>query len=231
MTTATRLQLGVSRLEVLPDSVLKVFLDKSWIHLGAGSAPKVIPRSMRSRISGMVRGKRTVPAGDLYSRTNFQEFAYAKGDALPFPDGRFTFIFSEHFFEHLFLDEAMALFGECRRVLVPQGVMRVSVPDAELRTYEAPEPLGFPDPRMPFTDPDKHKTRWSIYSLSEALQRCGFEVVPLRFCDREGIYHSNMPSKNAAPYIHCAEDDLVFRDDYLRRARSLIVDAIKTASL
>jgi predicted SAM-dependent methyltransferase len=51
---------------------------------------------------------------------------------LPFPDGRFAGIFTEHCIEHLPLDAVHALFRECHRVLAPGGTIRIIVPDGEL---------------------------------------------------------------------------------------------------
>lgn len=50
---------------------------------------------------------------------------------LPFPDRSFNFIHSEHLVEHLTLDEGMALFLQCRRVLKDGGVMRIAMPDLD----------------------------------------------------------------------------------------------------
>jgi predicted SAM-dependent methyltransferase len=38
-------------------------------------------------------------------------------------------IYSEHLIEHLTLEEGMRLLGECRRILLPGGVLRVATPD------------------------------------------------------------------------------------------------------
>lgn len=48
---------------------------------------------------------------------------------LPFLDATVERIFSEHFIEHITRDEGAALFKECRRVLQPGGVLRLSTPD------------------------------------------------------------------------------------------------------
>lgn len=175
-----KLQLGASRLENLPEPALRVFLSKEWIHLG--DHPKA---------KGWRKWRRP-DRPELYEKTNFQEFKYTKGDRLPFEDGAFDFIYSEHFFEHLFFDEAVSLFGECRRVL--NGVMRVVVPDADLRTYESPEPIGYPSRRLSFTRPEKHKTRWSVYMLTEAFRFSGFDPKPIVYCDREGVLHGKVDS-------------------------------------
>lgn len=48
---------------------------------------------------------------------------------LPYADASVDFIFNEHFIEHITRDEALEFLKECRRVLKPGGVFRVSTPD------------------------------------------------------------------------------------------------------
>lgn len=47
----------------------------------------------------------------------------------PFADKSFCYIFAEHLFEHLDLEGALNMLKECHRVLRPQGVLRLSMPD------------------------------------------------------------------------------------------------------
>lgn len=243
----SRLQLGTSRLEDLDVRVLETFLDPSWIHLG-DAAPSAEPvrglgrwvgrfrehplRFMRVAVSELAgrsrRPRRTALAsGDLYARTNFREFYYRKGDRLDFDDDSLDFVFSEHFLHHLFFDEALGLLRECHRVLRPAGVLRTVVPDADLRTYEPPEFAGFPDERMPFTAPFKHKTRYSVYLLTEALAIAGFEPVALRYCDRKGRYVCRDPAAIRDVYRGCPEPTLVYDLRCVLRLDSLVVDGIK----
>lgn len=50
---------------------------------------------------------------------------------LPFEDNTVDFIFNEHFFEHLEVEEARAAMKDLMRILKPGGVMRVAMPDLE----------------------------------------------------------------------------------------------------
>lgn len=246
----TRLQLGASRLEVLDPKVLRKFLDKTWIHFGdskplqAHTVSHFMKLFRKHSISYNVNAifnrlwriiKNTKPSevdiSEIYSRTNFCDFNYQKGDRLPFDDNSINFVFSEHFFEHLFFDEALSLLIECHRILKPYGVIRTCVPDADLRTYEPPEPLGYPDIRLSFTDPDKHKTRWSVYSLVEAIKIAGFDAIPVRYCNKQGEFIKVDPSNIVSDYEDCPEQDLIFDLTYIRRIdNSLIVDGIKKVS-
>lgn len=239
-----KLQIGTSRLENLNEVSLKVFLDKSWLHLGDSKNESSLKENLffylknygfkyvLKRISGNLFRRKNkkniplIPVEELYKKTNFQEFFWNKSDSLPLEDNSIDFIFSEHFFEHLFFDEAAALFKECYRVLKPNGVIRVVVPDADLRVYESPEPIGFPSKKLSYTHPDKHKTRWSVYLLSEVLNIVGFKCVPLRYCDKSGKYNITSIG-NEKLYLGSYEKELLLKMDYVQRIDSLIVDGIK----
>jgi predicted SAM-dependent methyltransferase len=246
----TRLQLGASRLENLNPKVLQKFVDKTWIHFGdpVPSEAHTISLLIKlfnkhsisynaniilNRLWQIIENTKIseINISEIYSRTNFCDFYYHQGDRLPFDDNSINFIFSEHFFEHLFFDEALSLLVECYRILKPDGVIRTCVPDADLRTYEPPEPLGFPDVKLPFTDPTKHKTRWSVYSFAAALKITGFYALPLRYCNKQGEYIKVDPSDIVSDYKDCPERELIFDLTYISRINnSLIVDGIKKVS-
>jgi predicted SAM-dependent methyltransferase len=51
---------------------------------------------------------------------------------IPFPDDSVEAIFHEHMLEHLSLEDGFSITQECLRVLQPNGVLRIGVPDAGL---------------------------------------------------------------------------------------------------
>ena len=55
---------------------------------------------------------------------------------LPFPPASLDHIFSEHFIEHIRLDQARALLAECHRTLRANGVLRISTPDLRRLVHE-----------------------------------------------------------------------------------------------
>lgn len=62
---------------------------------------------------------------------------------LPFTN--LSFIYAEHFIEHLTLDEGLAFLAECRRILAPTGVLRLSTPNLDwvvLTHYHASQTRG-----------------------------------------------------------------------------------------
>jgi predicted SAM-dependent methyltransferase len=59
---------------------------------------------------------------------------------LPFADA--ASIYAEHFLEHLGLDDGLAFLAECRRVLRPDGILRLSTPNLDwvvLTHYRGPQ--------------------------------------------------------------------------------------------
>ena len=210
MSLTKRLNLGAGRLEKLDPQRLKIFSTSEWVHLGDAKLRNPNNKHLQ-----------TVD----YQRTDFIAFNYSIGDRLPFQDKSFSFIFSEHFFEHLFLDESISLFIECRRVLVENGVMRVVVPDADLRPI--PERLGFPNEAIGYWCPEKHKTRWSIYSLMPALTLSGFKAIPIKHYDKDGLLHDHTNSLDLGVYGGCLDFEVIRDFRIVKRRNSLIVDGIK----
>ena len=64
---------------------------------------------------------------------------------LPFRANSVDAIYTSHVLEHLYLDEAQAVLRECARVLKPEGILRIALPDAViiarefLATADSPE--------------------------------------------------------------------------------------------
>jgi predicted SAM-dependent methyltransferase len=205
-----RLHLGSGRLEKLDPVRLEKFLTQDWINMG-----DIELNNPHNRPLQVVD----------YSRTNFIPFLYKSRDILPFGDKCLSFIFSEHFFEHLFLGEAISLFKECYRVLIDGGIIRVVVPDADLRPV--PERLGFPSDSIGYDCPEKHKTRWSIYSLSPALEVAGFKINPIRYYDVNKVLHDKSSNVDLSFYGGCPDTALVRDFSIIKRHSSLIVDGVK----
>jgi SAM-dependent methyltransferase len=239
-TSASRLQMAAARFEILRPQTIKAMADPSWIHLGeqpvawqerltnefkAGhwlNCGRVIYRQVKPRYT-------SEQLKSFYDNTDFRPFRYEIGDRFEFQDNSFDFIYAEHFYEHLFMDEAVELLKECRRILKPHGVIRIVVPDADLRQYAKPEPLGFPSSKMSWLHPDKHKTRWSVYALQIAIQSADLFPRPITFADKFGNLNDSLPEKSDPDYLG-VNDEFIFSKDYIRRKNSLICDGIKKPS-
>lgn len=222
---AQRLQLAASRLEKLSPTARAAFTNESWIHLGDPPDPffKHVGKVLLRREPWFSEIKA------MYRATEFRQFWFAQGAGLPFENDSLTFVFSEHFFEHLPYDIALELLRECYRVLKVGGVARTVVPDADLRTYEPPEAEGFPI-HFPPGHPQKHKSRWNCARLSKAVEECGFRAIPLDYCTVDRRHIQRAPETIRAEYeqsVRCADWPVVSDMSYIIRVPSLIVDAIK----
>jgi predicted SAM-dependent methyltransferase len=217
-----RLQLGTSRLEMLKPAAQKVFLDQSWVHLG--EPPRRNLAEVVRRLLGWLPGRQSVES--LYRRTDFRQFWFDEGDRFDFEDSDFSFIYSEHFLEHVTPAAATSLFQEAYRLLQPGGVIRTVVPDAVFRTYEPPEPPNYPSYR-PEGHPNKHKIRWSVYSLTEVLQAARFRVVPIEYCTKDREHIRKTSEELSENYVGCVDSAMVTSRTYIMRIPSLIVDGIR----
>ena len=81
---------------------------------------------------------------------------------LPFVDASLRGIYSEHCLEHFPLPVARALLREIRRVLAPDGTVRIIVPDGELylRTY-LQQLGGDASAQFPFQKDESARDLWS----------------------------------------------------------------------
>ncbi|HEY9673862.1 MAG TPA: methyltransferase domain-containing protein [Waterburya sp.] len=84
-------------------------------------------------------GSRFHPAWTNVDFTSTGEgvIAYNLNQGIPFPDASFDVVYHSHLLEHFPINAGESLMRECKRVLRPQGVLRVVVPDLEqiARTY------------------------------------------------------------------------------------------------
>jgi predicted SAM-dependent methyltransferase len=109
---------------------------------------------------------------------------------LPFRDESVKVIYSCHFFEHLYLGELKGLLAECRRVLRPDGGIRVAVPNLQsaIIAYEQRRkdwfsgfPASFKSLGGQFFNEmlcgDQHRLMFDHDFLAEVLTDAGFSTV------------------------------------------------------
>jgi len=85
-------------------------------------------------------------AGFISSDINIgTDYPYDLRLGLPFPDTSIDFIYAEHVLEHFTYVNLIDLIKDCRRVLKPQGVLSIVVPDATiyLDGYNNPESFSY----------------------------------------------------------------------------------------
>jgi predicted SAM-dependent methyltransferase len=103
---------------------------------------------------------------------------------LPFEN--VNLIFAEHFLEHLGLADAMKFLRECRRVLSPEGILRLSTPNLDwvLASHYRQDLWG--DPNAPLNDCLRlnrafhgwgHQFLYNRQMLHASLKDAGFESI------------------------------------------------------
>lgn len=65
-------------------------------------------------------------------RNSYCDICWDLGNGLPFPDNSIQRIYSSHVLEHFSYPDLLKLLEECLRVLVPNGVFLVCVPNAKI---------------------------------------------------------------------------------------------------
>ena len=103
--------------------------------------------------------------------------------SLPLNENSVDFIYSSHFFEHLFKDDATALFKSCARALKPGGVIRISIPDLAYavslyglgRKAEMLDDYFFVQGKGSYLA--RHKYMYDFETIKEALGQAGFVDV------------------------------------------------------
>jgi predicted SAM-dependent methyltransferase len=74
-------------------------------------------------------GKEWINIDILAHGPNVMAYDLKKG--IPFPDNSFDFVYHSHVFEHIPKSQADSFIKECIRVLRPNGIFRIVVPDLE----------------------------------------------------------------------------------------------------
>jgi ubiquinone/menaquinone biosynthesis C-methylase UbiE len=110
-------------------------------------------------------------------------------DGLPFPDYHFEMIAAHHSIQMIRFDDLQRGLGELRRVLKVGGVLRISVPDAELAVHRFLDGWDqFPiSEEIERTKPGRFlryllwhgdaRSAFTFESLTDALNRAGFQNV------------------------------------------------------
>jgi len=93
------------------------------------------------------------------------------------------FIYSSHFFEHLFKDDAAALLKSCALALRPGGAIRISIPDLAYavtlyslgRKIEMLDDYFFVEGKGSYLA--RHKYMYDFELIKDALEEAGFSNV------------------------------------------------------
>ena len=103
--------------------------------------------------------------------------------SLPLRQNSVDYIYSSHFFEHLFKDDAQLLLRSCARALKPDGTIRISIPDLAyaLSLYEKGKKAEmlqdyfFVEGKGSYLA--RHKYMYDFELIKEVLEQSGFSNI------------------------------------------------------
>ena len=106
-----------------------------------------------------------------------------------FPNKDVECFLAEHVWEHLTYNEGLQAARNCYQFLKPGGYLRIAVPDKNFRNkdYQNIIKIGGPGPKEhpAYT----HKIVYDYKLLTEVLNKAGFKVNLLEYCDEFGKFH------------------------------------------
>src|SRR5258706_15895978 len=68
---------------------------------------------------------------DLERRPGIVDIQLDATQPFPFEDNSCQFIYSEHFLEHLTVEQGLHFLRECHRLLIPGGALRIAMPSLD----------------------------------------------------------------------------------------------------
>ncbi len=182
-------------------------VDKEALEQWHGGFPQDVLESPKKRLclnlgsfQTMYHGWVNVDQHDLANYAQGQGYQFLRADlraALPFNTGDAYLIHLSHVLEHFPINEGIALLKECRRLIAPDGVLRIAVPDAQMLMDRY---VNFPDRLTDFDEisdgcekantPAKklwellHSGHAAIYdrtTLRSVLEECGWVPTVVEF--------------------------------------------------
>ena len=141
--------------------------------------------------------------------------------SLPWDDRSVDGIFSEHFIEHISQADAIRLLRECRRILVPGGVVRIATPDLQEMVRDYAEQRIHPD--------------WEKFGLGWTANRCERFNIGMRWWGHQWMYDeeeltrlARMVGLEVRRRCLIGESDLpMFRNLEYRESSTLILELEK----
>lgn len=104
---------------------------------------------------------------------------------LPYPDNAVNLIYASHVLEYFDREEAITVLLEWRRILIPNGILRIAVPDFEAmaklyvdKKFPLENFLGPLYGKMTMSEQTiYHKTVYDFSDLEMLLMYCGFDDI------------------------------------------------------
>jgi predicted SAM-dependent methyltransferase len=158
-------------------------IDTNASSLVAGLPPPLVRLAFR-----LSSARRWVSADDYVATLHRNTFVHHNlVYGIPIGNERADFIYSAHFFEHVYRDDAQRLFREALRVLKPGGIFRINVPSLDpwveaLASGDTEHGLDgfFARSAEDETLLGRHRYMYNFDLLSRLLREAGFADVQRR---------------------------------------------------
>ena len=159
---------------------------KGWLNID-GSFNALIaswPRWMHKFIYRLTGSKKYYSVEQYCGILEGHDFLYHDLSlSLPLQKDSVDFIYSSHFFEHLFKDDAENLLKSCANALKPGGTIRISIPDLAYavslyslgKKAEMLDDYFFVEGKGSYLA--RHKYMYDFELIKAALERAGFSKV------------------------------------------------------
>jgi predicted SAM-dependent methyltransferase len=135
-----------------------------------------------------------LPLGNaLQGKANFLQQDIREG--IPFPDNSIEYVRASHVLEHLTIEEAHPFLKEIHRVLKPNGLVRIAVPDTDLiidkylkcdmAYFDSIQPMEYQQSktrceklsRLLYSGDYSHRVAYNWGMLANYLERAGFNDI------------------------------------------------------
>ncbi len=119
-----------------------------------------------------------------FSSTDEGVIAADLSKGIPFPDESFDMVYHSHLLEHFSKTDAPGFVGECNRVLRPEGIVRVVVPDLETiaRQY-----LSALENAKVSVEGSEHNYDWMLLEMFDQITRNQSGGEMARYLSQESI--------------------------------------------
>jgi len=158
-----------------------------WINLD-GSLNAVVAKWPSFILRGLYRlsdSRRWYSFKQYQNILRNNQFIHHRVDlGLPFQNESVDYIYTSHLLEHLYKPKSKHLLEEAFRVLKPNGMIRVCIPDLEhaFKLYQEGKKdealhLFFPDPEKDAGEFNRHKYMYDYDMLHDMLDAIGFQDI------------------------------------------------------
>ncbi len=167
----------------------------TWLGIDGGASHyffRILPKTIVKMFFSLFNMSNKYEFNDYFNKIySFKFIHFELRNGIPFNDNTIPNIYSSHFFEHIFKEEAEKLLLECNRVLKKNGLIRICVPSLDdevskikeaikeyenkninnIQKYVTTSIVGYNSYYS------NHRYMYNYLELKKLLKKCGFRDV------------------------------------------------------